>query len=69
MRLRAAIFAAVMLLCAAPAFSQSCAMCYGSAKSTSKVTFALDEGGFFTVAGEGYSGGILIYALSCKTEK
>ena len=36
MRLRAAIFAAVMVLCAAPAFSQSCAMCYGSAKSTSK---------------------------------
>ena len=36
MRLRAAVFAAVMVLCAAPAFSQSCAMCYGSAKSTSK---------------------------------
>jgi hypothetical protein len=36
MRLRAIMLAAVMLLCAAPAFSQSCAMCYGSAKSTSK---------------------------------
>jgi len=37
MKLRATTFAAVMLLCAAPAaFSQSCAMCYGSAKSTSK---------------------------------
>ncbi len=36
MRLRAAILAAVILLCSAPAFSQSCAMCYGSAKSTNK---------------------------------
>lgn len=36
MRLRPAILAAAMLLCATPAFSQSCAMCYGSAKSTSK---------------------------------
>jgi len=36
MRLRAVIFTAVMLLCTVPAFSQSCAMCYGSAKSTSK---------------------------------
>jgi len=36
MRLRASMLAAVMLLCAVPTFSQSCAMCYGSAKSTSK---------------------------------
>ena len=36
MRLRVVVLAAVMLLWAVPAFSQSCSMCYGSAKSTSK---------------------------------
>jgi membrane glycosyltransferase len=36
MRRRAIMLAAVMLLCAVPTFCQSCAMCYGSAKSTSK---------------------------------
>lgn len=36
MRSRAFLFGAVLLLWAAPAFSQACAMCYGSAKATSK---------------------------------
>jgi hypothetical protein len=37
-------------------------------KSRSRTTFALDEGGLFLVAGEKHADGILIYALSCKTE-
>lgn len=36
MKFRGAVLALVSLLCSAAAFSQSCAMCYGSAKSTSK---------------------------------
>ena len=38
-------------------------------KATHTTGFALDEGGFFVVAGEKYEGGILIYSLSCQTEK
>ncbi len=36
MRFRAAILAAILLLGAMPAFSQGCAMCYSTAKATSK---------------------------------
>ena len=36
MKLRAAVFAALLLLCATPAFSQACSMCYSTAKATSK---------------------------------
>ena len=36
MKFRTAILAALLLLCAAPAFSQGCAMCYSTAKATSK---------------------------------
>jgi hypothetical protein len=36
MRLRAAILVAFLLLCATPAFSQACSMCYSTAKATSK---------------------------------
>ncbi len=36
MKLRTAILVVGYLLCASSAFSQSCAMCYGSAQSTSK---------------------------------
>src|SRR6266403_842085 len=36
MKLRAAIFAAFLLLWATPAFSQACSMCYSTAKATSK---------------------------------
>ena len=36
MRLRAAILALVLLIWSAPVFSQSCAMCYSTAKATSK---------------------------------
>lgn len=38
-------------------------------KSASKTDFTLDEGGLFLVAGSKHEGGILIYALGCKTEK
>jgi hypothetical protein len=36
MKLRAAILAAILMLEAAPAFSQACSMCYSTAKATSK---------------------------------
>ena len=36
MKLRAAILAAFLTLWATPAFSQSCSMCYSTAKATSK---------------------------------
>jgi hypothetical protein len=36
MKLRAAILAAFLTLGGAPAFSQSCSMCYSTAKATSK---------------------------------
>jgi len=36
MKLRLATLAILLLLWAAPAFSQGCAMCYSSAKGTSK---------------------------------
>ena len=36
MKFRAAILAAGLLLCASGALGQSCAMCYGPAKSTTK---------------------------------
>jgi len=36
MKFRTAILAAFLLLWAAPAFSQGCAMCYSTAKATSK---------------------------------
>ena len=36
MKLRAATLAAFLLLCATPAFSQACSMCYSTAKATSK---------------------------------
>src|SRR5712675_1781773 len=36
MKLRAAILVALLLLEAAPAFSQACSMCYSTAKATSK---------------------------------
>ncbi len=36
MKLRAAILAAFLTLWAVPTFSQGCAMCYSSAKATSK---------------------------------
>ena len=36
MKFRAAILAAFLLLGATPAFSQGCAMCYSTAKATSK---------------------------------
>ena len=35
MKLRATFLVAALLLCAAPAFSQSCSMCYSTAKATS----------------------------------
>ena len=34
MKLRTAILVALLLLCAAPAFSQGCAMCFSSAKGS-----------------------------------
>jgi hypothetical protein len=36
MRLRTAILTSAFLLVAAPAFAQSCSMCYSTAKATSK---------------------------------
>ena len=36
MRIRAAFLVLAIFLCAAPAFSQGCAMCYSSAQATSK---------------------------------
>jgi hypothetical protein len=36
MRIRAAFLALAIFLCAAPVFSQGCAMCYSSAQATSK---------------------------------
>ena len=36
MKFRTSILVAAFLLCAVSAFGQSCAMCYGSAQSTSK---------------------------------
>jgi hypothetical protein len=36
MKLRAALLAAFLTLWAVPAFSQSCSMCYSTAKATSK---------------------------------
>jgi hypothetical protein len=36
MRLRAAILALALLLWSSPVFSQACAMCYSTAKATSK---------------------------------
>jgi hypothetical protein len=36
MKLRATSLATVLLLAAAPAFGQSCSMCYSTAKATSK---------------------------------
>jgi len=36
MKLRAAFLVAALFLCAAPAFSQGCAMCYSSAAAASK---------------------------------
>ena len=36
MKLRATILVALLLLEAAPAFSQACSMCYSTAKATSK---------------------------------
>jgi hypothetical protein len=36
MKLRFATFVAAFVLSAAPAFSQSCSMCYSTAKATSK---------------------------------
>jgi hypothetical protein len=36
MKLRAATLVAALFLSAAPAFSQSCSMCYSTAKATSK---------------------------------
>jgi len=38
-------------------------------KKETRTMFALDEGGVLLVAGQKHAGGILIYALSCKTEK
>jgi hypothetical protein len=35
MKLRLPILVAVLLVCAVPAFSQSCSMCYSTAKATS----------------------------------
>lgn len=36
MKLRAVLLMAALFLCAAPAFSQGCAMCYSSAAAASK---------------------------------
>jgi hypothetical protein len=35
--------------------------------SAARTTLTLDEGGHFVVAGHKYQGGILIYAITCKT--
>ena len=36
MKLRSLILSAALLLCSVPAFSQSCSMCYSTAKATSQ---------------------------------
>jgi hypothetical protein len=36
MRIRAVFLASAILLCAGPAFSQGCAMCYSSAQASTK---------------------------------
>ena len=42
---------------------------HGAGKSNAHTTLTLDEGGHFVVAGHKHQGGILIYAVSCKTEQ
>ena len=38
-------------------------------RSSARTMFSLDEGGVLLVAGQRHAGGILIYALSCRTGK
>jgi hypothetical protein len=59
MRVRCVLFVLVLFLCAAPAFSQGCAMCKSSAAATSKdgqkaiskgvLVLVLPPAGFMTV--------------------
>jgi hypothetical protein len=59
MRVRCVLFVLVLFLCAAPAFSQGCAMCRSSAAATSKdgqkaiskgvLVLVLPPAGFMTV--------------------